>query len=418
MLHIKYKHEKLFILSALCDSFSTQLNAQSQEANVKIVDSIYSDHLKEQRNFWVKLPENYNPSIAEKYPVVYLLDGFSLENTLNVVYENYWGHYLPHMILVGISNSTHRTRDLTPTQIKMRSGSAMDEETGGADNLTQFIENELIPHIDSNYTTSPYRTLIGHSYAGLFTINTMLNHSHLFKNYIAIDPSIEWDNQYILNQAKEKLKTQSFEGVSLYMSLAAEQLHMLDEKVTIFNLMEDTSEFTLFPRSILEFSQVAESNKKNGLNFSMEVYPEDLHGTVPLPSMRDGLIFLFEWFQFKHPQLYNNPETTIAEIKDLLNKQEEIYTSNLGYKTPPMVEELFNGYGYMNLQMGQPEKAYLFFKMNIDYYPNSANGYDSMAEYYESKSNFNEALKYVTKAYELNGSDYYKERMEQLKEKN
>ncbi|MFT4697837.1 MAG: putative alpha/beta superfamily hydrolase [Flavobacteriaceae bacterium] len=407
-----------FFLVLFVTLFSTQQNAQSQEANARIADSIYSDHLKEQRNFWIKLPENYNPSIAEKYPVVYILDGFSLENTLNVVYENYYGHYLPPMILVGISNSTHRTRDLTPTQIKMRRGSAMDEETGGADNLTQFIEKELIPYIDSKYASSPYRTLIGHSYAGLFAVNIMLNHTPLFKNYIAIDPSIEWDNQYILNQAKEKFKTESFEGVSLYMSLAAEQLHMLDEKVTLSNVMEDTSEFTLFPRSILEFSQVAESNKKNGLHFSMDVYPEDLHGTVPLPSIRDGLVFLFEWFQFKHPQLYNNPETTVAEIEALLNKQEEIYTSHLGYKTPPMVEELFNGYGYMNLQMGQPEKAYLFFKMNIDYYPNSANGYDSMAEYYESQNNFSEALKYVTKAYELNNSDYYKERVEKLKEKN
>lgn len=74
----------------------------------------------------MQLPENYNPKSIEKYPVVYLLDGFSLKNNLETVYHNYRGYYLPYMILVGISNSTNRTRDLTTSQIKTRTGEEMD----------------------------------------------------------------------------------------------------------------------------------------------------------------------------------------------------------------------------------------------------------------------------------------------------
>ena len=77
----------------------------------KVVDSIFSTSLDENREFWVKLPENYKPNNNQKYPVVYLLDGFSLQTTLEIIYDNYWGHYLPHMILVGISNKNNRTRD-------------------------------------------------------------------------------------------------------------------------------------------------------------------------------------------------------------------------------------------------------------------------------------------------------------------
>ena len=108
------------------------------------------------------------------------------------------------MILVGISNRNNRTRDLTTSQIKMRRGASMDQDTGGADKFTHFIAEELMPHIDSKYPTAPYRTLIGHSYAGLFTINVLINHSHLFNNYIAIDPSLDWDSQKLLKQAKFK----------------------------------------------------------------------------------------------------------------------------------------------------------------------------------------------------------------------
>ena len=404
-------------------SFSQKVSAQSDLNNsslfeMEIIDTVYSEILEESREFWIKFPENYNPSNSDKYPVVYLLDGFSLKRDLVTIYENYWGHYLPHMILVGISNKSNRIRDLTTSKIKMRRGQEMNKDTGGAEKFTRFIEEELIPYIDKKYPTTPYRTLIGHSYAGLFTINILINHKHIFRNYIAIDPSIEWDNQKLLNEAKQKLNSENFEGKSLFVSLAAEQLHMWNEEITMENIMKDTSEFTLFARSIIDFSTFAASQKESGLNFSWKVYNEDLHGTVPLPTIRDGLVFLFKWYQFKSPQKYNNPETPVEEIIKLLEKQEEIYSKHFGYPFPPMIEELFNAYGYMNLQMGQTEKAFVFFKWAIDYYPMSPNAYDSMADYYESNNDHANALKYVTKAFELSGEIKYKNRIEELEKKN
>jgi len=391
--------------------------SQTEQFQNRIVDSIFSKTLNENRDFWVRLPDNFQPDNDEKYAVIYLMDGFSLESSLEAVYDNYWGHYLPHMILVGISNRSNRTRDLTTSQIKMRRGIAMDNETGGAETFTKFMEKELIPYIDSKYPTSGYRTLIGHSYAGLFTINILINHKHLFQNYIAIDPSLDWDDQKLLKEAKEKLSTESYEGKSLYVSLAAEQLHMWNEEITMQNIMDDSSEFTLFARSIIEFSNYTKSQKQNGLNFLWKVYNEDLHGTVPLPSIRDGLIFLFEWYQFKSPQKYNNPETPLEELIALLKEQEQIYTEHFGVPTAPMIDEMLNGYGYMNLQMGQPKKAFMFFEMNIKYNPTNANAYDSMAEYYESQKDKKNALKYLNKAYEISGDQYYKERIETLNKK-
>ena len=199
------------------------------------------------------------------------------------------------------------------------------------------------------------------------------------------------------------------------MSLAAEQLNMQDENVTIENVMNDSSEFTLFARSIIEFSNVAEAQKQSKLNFSWKVYLEDLHGTVPLPSIRDGLVFLFKWYQFKHPQKYNNPETSVKEIEALLDNQAKIYLKHFGYAVPPMIEELFNAYGYMNLQMGYPEKSLLFFKKGIQYYPKSASTYDSMADYYEAQNDIVNALKYVSKAFEISKNDYHKERISTFK---
>lgn len=386
-----------------------------EQIDYEIRDSIYSKALDSYRHFWVKLPENYDPKSNTKYPVIFVLDGFSLQSNIEVVYDNYWGHYMPHMILVGISNRTNRTRDLTISKIESRHGSTMQTESGGAEQFTAFIETDLIPYIDRAFRTSSYRTLIGHSYAGLFAINTLINHTHLFTNYIAIDPTLDWDNQKLLIQAKDILKTKNFKNKGLFVALAAEQLNMQDASVTIDNLMEDNSEFSLFARSIVEFSQYALTQKQNNLNFMWKVYPEDLHGTIPLPAMRDGLVSLFQWYQFKSPQSYNNPDTSIDQLVQLLKTQEVIYTANFGYDSPPMIEELFSGYGYMNLQMEQPEKAYLFFNLAIKYYPDSANAHDAMADYYLSQNNKLKAIEFLAKAYEISKNSYHKEKLDALK---
>lgn len=406
----------ILIISSLF-IFNQKLIGQSKSTAQTTIDTLFSKTLDEYREFWVKLPENYDFNNNQEYPVVYLLDGISLQNSLETVYDNYWGHYLPHMILVGISNRTNRTRDLTTSKVNMRRGSSFKKESGGAENFTKFIENELIPYIDNKYKSLGHRTLIGHSYAGLFTINMLINHKHIFQNYIAIDPSLDWDNQKLLKEAKEKLTSESYKGKSLFVSLAAEQLHIWDEEVTMENIMNDSSEFTLFARSIIEFSNYTKSQKKNGLNFSWKVYNEDLHGTVPLPSIRDGLIFLFEWYQFKSPQKYNNPATPIEELVSLLKKQEQIYSQNFGVPTAPMISELLSGYGYMNMQMEQYEKAFMFFQMNIKYNPKNPTAYEAMADFYEFQKDKENTLKYLNKALNLSGENYYKLKIEAIYKK-
>ena len=68
----------------------------------------------------------------------------------------------------------------------------------------------------------------------------------------------------------------------------------------------------------------------------------------------------------------------------------------------------------MNMDMQQPEKAKMYFELAIKYYPGSANAYDSIADYYEAQKDDANALKYVAKAFEISGDEYYKERMNQL----
>ena len=398
---------------ALLLSLSQFSNAQvAYNTQTGVLDSLHSDILKESRRIYVQLPDGYNPDSSYKYPVVYILDGEHLINALYTVHSFYSGGFMPEMILVGISNDTNRTRDLTTSAVD----SPWIKESGGANVFMQFIEKELIPFIETKYPVTDYRTLIGHSYGGLFTINALINYSQLFENYLAIDPSMDWDDQKLIKQSEDLLASKSFKNKALFMSLSG-QLHFSDKSITIENVMNDTTEATLFSRSNIAFSELIKSNPANELTFEWKFYPNDLHGTIPLPSIMDGLVDLFTWYQMENTDKINSPDTTLEELSQIIRNRERKLQSHLGYMEPPYPEELLNMSGYMNLDMQQPEKAKLYFEFAVEYYPESANSYDSLADYYASQNDFKNALKNVTKAYELSGDANHKKRMEEFTSK-
>lgn len=412
---------RLFLVAALIIFFHQLVDAQVNIKNqylskVGVLDSIYSDILKETREIYIQIPSSYNSEKKQRYPVVFVLDGEIFFPTVSDVQNYYSGGFTPEMVLVGISNDKNRIRDLTTSAVTSKDGVPFNEKNGEANNFIKFIGKELIPFIESKYPVTNYRTLIGHSYGGLFTIYTLINHPHLFANYLAIDPSLDWDDQKLLKEAQGLLATQNYKKKSLFISLNG-QLNMQNAKITLDNVMQDTTEFTLFARSNIAFSNLVRQNAKNGLAFAWKFYPRDLHGTIPFPSIMDGLISLFEWYQMENTDKINSFDTPKEELFGIVKYREKKLYNHFGYSVPPYPEELLNMSGYMNMDMQQPEKAKMYFEFAIEYYPKSANAYDSMADYYEAQIDFANALKYVNKAFELTDNDYFKKRIEDLKKK-
>lgn len=409
----------LLIITFLFQQFViSQTNQENQFLQkVGVLDSLYSKILKEQREIYVQLPANYNATTNQKYPVLYILDGEMLLPTVNNVHSFYSGGFMPEMVIIGVSNRNNRMRDLTTSKVTEMYDMPFEQENGEAANFNEFMENELIPFIENKYPVTNFRTLIGHSYGGLFTIYTLLNHSHLFSNYLAIDPSLDWDSQKLLNEANEELKSQNYKGKSLFISLGG-QLHIQNPNITIENVMQDTSDFTLFARSNIAFSNMVKENKNNKLSFKWKFYPNDLHGTIPLPSIMDGLIFDFEWYQMENINKFNSPETSKKELFTIINNRANKLKSYFGYDVPPYPEDIFNVLGYMSLDMEQLEKSKMFFEFAIKFYPNSANVYDSMADYYERNNDYNNALNYAVKAFEISGSENHKQKIKNLKKNN
>ncbi|WP_372793667.1 tetratricopeptide repeat protein, partial [Lutibacter sp.] len=137
-----------------------------------------------------------------------------------------------------------------------------------------------------------------------------------------------------------------------------------------------------------------------------------------LPSIMDGLLSIFEWYQMENTYKINSFNTPKEELFRIIKNRAKKLKNHFGYSVPPYPEELLNMSGYMNMDMQQPEKAKMHFEQAIEYYPNSPNAYDSMADYYESQNDYINAIKYVSKAYDLSGNKSYKERLIKLQTEN
>ncbi len=67
------------------------------------------------------------------------------------------------------------------------------------------MNDELFPEIEKRYRTTTVKSIIGESAAGLFVMETFFLKPEMFDNYIAFDPSLWWNNHYLVRTAKEHL---------------------------------------------------------------------------------------------------------------------------------------------------------------------------------------------------------------------
>lgn len=167
--------------------------------------TIQSKQVGEERTINVWTPEDYKSNI-DSLMVLYMPDGGIKEdfphiaNTLNELVK---ANKIPPVILVGIEN-TQRRKDLTGPTIVEKDKEIAPIVSGSAQFRT-FINEELIPEINNRYRTTNKKGIIGESLAGLFVTETFLLKPEMFDFYIAFDPSLWWNDKYLIKTANEHL---------------------------------------------------------------------------------------------------------------------------------------------------------------------------------------------------------------------
>ena len=276
--------------------YLSQMNAQSVER-----DTLFSNTLNEKRPITIYYPKDYTSDKIEKHSVLYLLDGDqnleSVKASVNYLIDKKFSR-LPNLVVVAISN-TDRTRDLTPKLSNNQDNrSSSYPNSGGLENFTSFLEEELVPHINQKIDNSGFNILVGHSFGGLATTHIMMNKPNLFNAFFMIDPSYWWDNASILPKLNTFLNSPDATNKNIFIALANNIVYSTNEKVH-----ED---------HFMAISKVGEEllpdSKLNKKQWKFKFYEDDEHGTIPIPAIYDGLKFLFKEIDLPIKSIIKDPK--------------------------------------------------------------------------------------------------------------
>jgi predicted alpha/beta superfamily hydrolase len=209
---MKIKHIMLLFYILICTVFCGERGGNSKIKKYSTISPKYSEikqiisqEVNDTFYIYTRLPKYYQNS-NRRYPVLYLLDGdISYNMAISVVRYLQYGKDVPDLIIVAPAYGTllsdhetnYRERDYTISKIERFNNSS------GADKFTRFLQNELIPFVDSSYRTNNTRILNGYSLGGLFALNTLIEDSELFNNFIAGSPYLTDDISLLSDKLSE-----------------------------------------------------------------------------------------------------------------------------------------------------------------------------------------------------------------------
>lgn len=241
---------------------------------------------------WVALPADYAESAA-KYPVLYLLDpdlafGDVVESVrFFAVRGKAYNTEVPEMIVVGIGypNSSAkqlkgifseltaaRARDFTPTEVRPNPDNP-SWPSGGASDFLTFIRDDLKPMIDSDYRADLEDSAIyGASYGGLFALYVLFHKPETFNRYVAISPSLEWDNKVTFEYEREYSREHSELPAKAFFSAGT---------------LEDTAEH------LSEFAKILQERSYKDFEYTVHIYEGLSHLAACLEAKTRAILSVF-----------------------------------------------------------------------------------------------------------------------------
>lgn len=347
--------------------------------------TLHSKILHQDRPYWVCLPSSYQDDTNQTYPVLYLLDA---------EWNFYWvcpalqfmeqSRQIPEFIVVGVPNMD-REHDLTPAR------DPNDLPSGGGQSFERFLNEELAPEMNAKYRTVSYRVLMGHSMGGALVADAFLRQTNGFHGYIAIDPSLGWDNQILVHRAKKFIPLANSRAAIFITTARWRDLGLTDHSMT------DSQKL---------FVSILKTNSSPGIRIGYEVESED-HNSSRLLGLYDGLRFIFNGYHPTNPLVLNTPS--------LINKHFEQLSSRLGFKILPPEGLVLEIGGDLMDSAHETNNAIECLKLNVSNYPTSAYAYKHLADIYLAAGEKDLAIQNYKRALEFNANtDGVKEVLKKL----
>ncbi len=330
-----------------------------------------SEQLSETREFYLSLPQSYESS-QQHYPVLYLLDADqNIEHAVASARMLAQWRGIPELIIVGIP-STNRLRDYTPTQ-----DVGYSEQSGGGEPFMAFLKQELIPYIDANYRTHPFRILSGHSLSGLLAANELMRASSPFDAYIITAPSLWWNNFEILEIAEQNFKQNRQASKTAYFGIG---------ELDGYGMKQE----------LLRYIAAIEASANARVRFDHREYSGEGHMSAPMSVTYDGLLSVFADIPY-------HKESWDSFSSDAFTAREQSLRTKYGGTAVQMAETYIGLANYL-LEHGNFNGAVTVFAINAELNPEYAPYYDWLANAYVLAGDVQNAIEVYRTAYDISST--------------
>lgn len=340
-----------------------------------IEKDLESEILETSRNIKIYLPKGYEQDSIKNYPLTivldegYLFDIYAANATLFAKKDK-----SPQQIIVGVSIEENKAEDIAYN----RNNGTL---TTTANYFYEFVRDEVIFYVESNYRTSPFISLVGQGYAGNLISHYLKEDAAFINSFICINPSFSdfiggelqsynlskfgkedntfyfYTNNSTSFSAKKQAKINRVQNG--LKDLEIKNFNIISDKITTASSISSISEAV--PRALTKIFEVYSA-------ISKEEYDKNIKDLNP----SDAIYYL---------------ENKYLEIEFLFGTNLGIREKDI-YAIENIIIEKENG-----------DKLRDFGKMILKLFPTSHLGDYYIGRYYESGKMFKKALKYYKVGY-------------------
>ncbi|GAA0890669.1 hypothetical protein GCM10009122_03480 [Fulvivirga kasyanovii] len=217
--------------------------------------TLNSEILNTERNLFVYLPPDYGTNENKHYPTLYIMDGHWYFFAGVAIQKTLRGEeLLPEMIIVGVDMPRPERDSIFSNQW---------------DDFQQFIKQEVVPFVDSNFRTQDERLLFGWESCGALVCQLLLDRDQMF------DAAIASNGAHISQEMMDEFAKQNNSATEKYLFIA-------NSVKDIYNI--DSSEDAA--------AKLKKGNLPN-LVWEYRLFNDEIHESMPYTSMYQGLKYYY-----------------------------------------------------------------------------------------------------------------------------
>ncbi len=337
--------------------------------------------LQERRDVHYYFPENMDED--KKYPLIIVLDGeylFEQVVASSKFYSRF--HGMPQSIVIGIDQSKN---DLRYEDCAFDAESGLPSEKGKS--FYEFIGMELIPYLDLNFSTAPFKMIVGYDITANFMNYWLFKDNSIFDAYISISPTLAPEME-----TRVPMRLNAFENQIFYQVIVEGEQNKDTQRIAAMN-------------------QGIKALEKESLHYYFDEYKNADHISIATYGIGKAFDNIFGMFKPISPKEYKTQILTSEEpVFNYLESKYQGIVDIFGFSKPVALNDIMAIYA-----ASRKKEDFESLKPLSDLckkeYPETMLGFYFEAEYYEQLGEPKKALKTFEKAFQMEEIDFLTKEM-------